>query len=265
MNRNFTKPNPNSKGQKAKRILAWIFMGLVLLIVAAFLALHSINLFTYVFPPDQQQWAWMGFGLTGLGAVGYLLAFLFLSKTVLQKVVALAMTIVCAIGEVIAAFFGMQIESWQKSGWSLTQSDVQTMLMVIGILGILHFIALIVHFAGDKVAEMFSDEDGDGIPNAFDNDYRPRPQMQVRPALQTPAMPRLLEQVPAPQHSLDELLKISNMSKEQMRAKFGDRQQFMNFASEQFDYISNGNMRRLHDELIGVNGKHPNPQTGQRR
>lgn len=157
---------------KAKKALAVFMGGLVMLVVAAFLALHSINLFTFVFPPDQQQWAWLGFGLTGLGAIGYLLMFLFWSKTTLQKVVSIIMTFVCSVGEVLAAFFGMQIESWKKSGWALTQNDVQTMLMVVGILAITHFIALIIHFAGDKVIELFLDDDGDGTPNIVDPDWR---------------------------------------------------------------------------------------------
>lgn len=266
-----TNPNPNSKGAKARRVISWMMLSLVLLVVAAFLALHSINLFTFVFPPDQQQWAWLGFGLTGLGAIGYLFAFLFISKTILQKVISLAMMFICSIGEVLAAFFGMQISSWQKSGWSLAQNDVETMLMVIGILAILHFIALITHFAGDKIIEMFSDEDGDGTPNAFDEDYRP--QQQMRPAYNnTPAnqnQPRLqgpqnTQTPPTPQHSLDEFLKITGMTREQAKAKYADQQVFMNFASGQFDYISNGNMRRIHGELMGVNG-HANPQVGQRR
>lgn len=172
------------KAMTAKGILAWIIVSGVILVVAAFLAMHSINLFTFVFPIDQQQWAWMGFGLTGGGAVGYLVLFLWLAQTKLQKVISFSMMIICAIGEVLAAIFGMQIEGWKKSGWELAQGDVQTMLMVIGILAILHFFALIAHFAGDKIIEMFGDEDGDGIPNYADDDYKATKPDQRRPSHQ---------------------------------------------------------------------------------
>lgn len=268
MNKQFhSKPQvKESKGQKAKKVISWLILGLVLLVVAAFLAMHSINLFTFVFPPDQQQWAWLGFGLTGLGALGYMFAFMFISKTVLQKVISLIMMMVCAVGEVLAAFFGMQISSWQKAGWSLTENDVQTMLMVVGILAILHFIALIVHFAGDKIIEMFNDEDGDGVPDFIDpidnRTGRPFNQPAFTNTVSQPRLP-VPQQAPTPQHSLDEFLKIAGMTKEQAKAKYPDRQKFMDFASGQFDYISNGNMRRMHEELMNANG-HVNPQVGQR-
>jgi hypothetical protein len=62
---------------------------------------------------------------------------------------------------------------------------------------------------------------------------------------------------PAPQHSLDEFLRVSGMSHDQARAKFADQQAFMGFASGKFDYISNGNMRRMYGELM--NGHKVNP------
>jgi hypothetical protein len=153
---------------KAKKFLAAAFKFVILAIVASFLALHSINLFSFVFPQEQEYLAWLGFGLTGLGAVGYLVMFLWEGGTTLQKSVALGMAVVCSIGEVLAAIFGMMIESWKKAGFTMTESDFQGMLLVIGALSIAHFFALITYFAGDKIGELFSDKDGDGIPDAVD-------------------------------------------------------------------------------------------------
>lgn len=153
---------------KAKKFLASAFKFVILAIVAAFLALHSINLFSFVFPQDQEYLAWLGFGLTGLGAVGYLVMFLWEGGTTLQKSVSLAMAVVCSIGEVLAAIFGMMIESWKKAGFTMTESDFQGMLLVIGALSIAHFFALITYFAGDKIGDLFADKDGDGIPDAVD-------------------------------------------------------------------------------------------------
>jgi hypothetical protein len=69
---------------------------------------------------------------------------------------------------VLAAIFGMMIESWQKAGFTMTESDFQGMLLVIGALSIAHFFALIAYFAGDQVRELLSDADGDGIPDVVD-------------------------------------------------------------------------------------------------
>jgi cation transport ATPase len=157
---------------KAKKFLSSTLKFVLLAVVAAFLALHSINLFTFVFPADQEYLAWLGFGLTGFGAVVYLLMFLWEGATVLQRSVSLAMAVICSIGEVLAAIFGMMIESWQKAGFTMTENDFQGMLLVIGALSIAHFFALIAYFAGDQIRELLSDADGDGIPNYRDNDYK---------------------------------------------------------------------------------------------
>ncbi len=234
-------------GLTAKSIFAWLIVFAVILVVAAFLAMHSINLFTFVFPLDQQQWAWMGFGLTGGGAIGYLVLFLWLAHSKLQKVISFSMMVICSIGEVLAAIFGMQIEGWKKSGWELQQNEVQTMLMVIGILAIMHFFALITHFAGDKIIEMFSDDDGDGVPNAVDPDYKPKTNK------------------PGPQHSngqypvweLDQFLKELKLTQQQAEAIIHNNgvqnpDQFYNwlkaYGVEKIN-ISRKNFNRLYGQL----------------
>jgi hypothetical protein len=169
---------------KAKKFLSSTLKFVLLAVVGAFLALHSINLFTFVFPADQSYLAWLGFGLTGFGAVVYLLMFLWEGGTALQKSVSLAMAVVCSIGEVLAAIFGMQIESWAKAGFTLNETDFQAMLLVVGALSIAHFFALIAYFAGDQIRELLSDADGDGIPNIIDPDYKKSSSRQTnRPML----------------------------------------------------------------------------------
>jgi hypothetical protein len=234
---------------KAKRFLASALKFVLLSVVAAFLALHSINLFRFVFPADQQYLAWLGFGLTGFGAIAYLIMFLWEGSTVLQRSVSLAMAVICSIGEVLAALFGMQIESWTKAGFTLTENDFTSMLMVIGLLSIAHFFALIAYFAGDKIGELFADEDKNGIPDAFERkNKKHNPQ------------PAFAQTVQQPQHSLDELVKVAGMGKDQLRRQYADRDAFMEFAAKKFDYISGGNMRRMHGELMGQgNGSHAGP------
>jgi hypothetical protein len=239
---------------KAKKFFGSALKYTLLAIVGAFLALHSINLFQFVFPVDQQYLAWLGFGLTGFGAVTYLVMFLWEGATVLQRSVALGMAAVCSIGEVLAAVFGMMIESWKKAGFTLTENDFQTMLLVIGLLSIAHFFALITYFAGDRIGELFADQDGDGIPNYRDKDYKPN-KGSSKPVNDSRKPHNAPQQQNQPQHSLDEFLRVTGLSREQARAKYADRDAFMSFASGQFDYISGGNMRRMHGELM--NGSAP--------
>jgi hypothetical protein len=153
---------------KAKQLTAWAFKFIIAGIVLAFLGLHSINFFSFVFPVDQSYLAWLGFGLTGGGAVGYLIMFLWDAGSVLKSWISLGMCVLCSIGEVASALFGMQIESWSKAGFILTEQDFNIMLLVVGILAIVHFFALIGYFAGEKIGALFSDKDGDGIPDAVD-------------------------------------------------------------------------------------------------
>lgn len=146
----------------------YIAMGLKVVlaaIVMVYLGLHTINFFNFTFPPDQQYLSWLGFGLTGGGLIVYLIVFLWDADTDLKKTVALIMTIVCGIGEVLAAGFGMQIEAWARSGWTMTQQDFDTMLLAIRALAFAHFLALVIYIAGDNIGKIFEDKNHNHIPD----------------------------------------------------------------------------------------------------
>ena len=96
--------------------------------------------------------------------------FLWEDASTLQRTIALVMMVVCGLGEVLAAIFGMQIEAWQKAGFTMTEQDFNGMLLVIGILGVAHFLAMFGYFAGDKIKELLTaDADQDGIPDYRDS------------------------------------------------------------------------------------------------
>jgi hypothetical protein len=156
----------------AKKITGAVVKAIIALVVLAYLGLHTINFFMYTFPPEQWYLSWLGFGLTGGGLIGYLIVFLWDDGTILQKWVALIMVVVCGIGEVAAAGFGMTIEAWAKSGWTMTEQDFNMMLLAIRALAFTHFLALVVYTAGNQIGELFGDHDKDGVINALDPDYR---------------------------------------------------------------------------------------------
>lgn len=244
------------KRLSAKKLTGFAAEFIAASVVLAFLGLHSINFFMFVFPEDQWHYAWLGFGLTGGGFIAYLVIFLWKADTILKKWTALIISAISGVGEVLTSLFGMQVEAWRKSGWALTQEDFNYMLLAVGLLAMAHAISFTIYLAGDKIGELFSDEDGDGIKDAVDPDYQrkknknsnnqprqPQPATQARPV----TVPNV------PQHSLNDFLRVSGLSREQARAQYADRDAFMDFASGQFDYISGGNMKRIHGELMNGN------------
>jgi hypothetical protein len=166
-----------------KKIIGAIIKLALAAVVLVYLGLHTINFFSYTFPPEQWYLAWLGFGLTGAGLIGYLIVFLWDADSQLKKTTALLMILVCGVGEVLAAGFGMQIEAWAKNGWMMTEQDFNMMLLAIRALAFAHFIALTVYTAGDKIGEMFGDHDGDGVPNIVDPDYKKSSSRQTTPLL----------------------------------------------------------------------------------
>lgn len=127
----------------------------VSVVVAAFLGLHTVNFFGFVFPADQQMYAWLGFGLTGGAVFVYILILKYGSSTNLVKTVALIMLLVSTIGELAAAGFGMEVEAWKKAGFAMTQEDFTVMIRIIQGLGLAHAFALILMTVGDEVIALF--------------------------------------------------------------------------------------------------------------
>lgn len=166
------------KRMSVKKLLGAGIKILIAAVVLAFLGLRSLDFFIFTTPADQWYLAWLGFGLTGGGLIAYLLILLWDVDTNLKKTVAIVMMVVCLVGELATAGFGMQVDAWKKIGFELADSDFQSMIFVIQMLGFAHAIALIAYVAGDKIAEAFGDEDGDGIPNYRDPDYKRKQQQQ---------------------------------------------------------------------------------------
>jgi hypothetical protein len=146
--------------------------------------LKSLDFFYFTTPADQWYMAWLGFGLTGGGVIAYLLIFMWDADTPLKKTIAIAMLVVCVLGEVATAGFGLWIDTWQTGGWQLTETDFRFMVTVIQLLGFIHAFALIGYVAGDQLAEVFGDEDGDGVINALDNDYKKKRPATMQPSRQ---------------------------------------------------------------------------------
>jgi len=151
-----------------KKIFGGLIKILLGLVVAVFLGMHSLNFFQFTFSQEQQLFAWLGFGLTGGAAIGYLIVFISESDTPLKRVISLGMMIISVVGEIATAFYGIQVETWKKLGFELTETDYQNMLVVVMGLAFIHAIALMAYFAGDKVSEMFADADGNGKWDGFE-------------------------------------------------------------------------------------------------
>lgn len=163
----------------AKRMIGELLKIMMVGAVLLFLGIQSLNFFEFMFKESQWYYAYLGFFLTSVGVVIYLVVFKTVANTPLQRNIAAAMMLVCVLGELATAGYGMRIEAWAKLGFELTESDFDFMVLVVQILALLHGIAWIGYYVGDDLARMFSDDDKDGIPNAFDKDYK-RPKNQVR-------------------------------------------------------------------------------------
>ena len=162
----------------------------IIIVVAAYLAINSLDFWIFVTPPDKPLVAYLGFGLTGGGMICYLAILMWRADTNLKKFIAIGMLAVCTIGELLTAGFGMQIEGWKKIGLTFTAEEFATMTNVIQILALLHAAAMIAMIAGDALARALGDDDKDGIPNwkdKHDNRQQYRPQV-------TPRVPAMSEQ-----------------------------------------------------------------------
>lgn len=170
------------KRMNVKQLMGAAAEWLIIIVVAAFLAMQSIEFWKFVTPAERPLFAWLGFGLTGGGMVAYLAIIMWRADTQLKKFVAVGMLAVCTIGELATAGFGIQIEGWRNAGFAFTETEFSTMTTVIQVLALLHAAAMIAFIAGDKLAEVFGDEDGDGVPNYRDRDYQRHNIPQNRPS-----------------------------------------------------------------------------------
>lgn len=149
-------------------------------VVAIFLGSESLIFFGFVFPAEKWYLAYTGLGLTMGTAFVYLWLLLKDADSSLKRVIALIMVVIGIVGELATAGFGMQVEAWAKIGYTMNTEDIDLMILVIRGLMLVQGLALLAYFAGDAVVEMFRDEDGDGIPNALDRDYKGKNQKPIQ-------------------------------------------------------------------------------------
>lgn len=164
-----------------KKGIGYLAITVLTLTVAIFLGQHSIEFFMSTFSAENQSMGVLGYMLTGGGFFLWLIVFLWMSKTQLEKVVALAMMLTCLAGELATSIFNMYTKTMLDAGFVLTEGDIKTMYMLVGVLAIAHAVSLVIKFAGQQIYEAFQDDDKDGIPNIIDrkDNRKPQPQMKV--------------------------------------------------------------------------------------
>ena len=157
----------------------------------------------------------LGYMLTGGGFFLWLIIFLWMSPKQHERVVSLSMMIICLVGELATAIFNMYTKTMLDAGFAMTEGDIKTMYMLVGVLAVAHAISLIIKFAGQQIYQAFQDDDKDGIPNAFDrHDNRNRQQQQNRPA-------RVFES--ESQNTAKQHVEAQGATKEQERGKDANR------------------------------------------
>lgn len=137
------------------KFLSGAFKVLLASLVIAFMGIHSYNFFTFTFSDKLQYFAWLGFGLTSVAVIGYLVIFKVGDGSDVQNGIAFIMMIVSLVGEVFTAGFGMQIESMGNAGIVLTKQEFQIMVYFVQGLGLTHGIALVLYFTFDQIVELW--------------------------------------------------------------------------------------------------------------
>ena len=156
----------------------WFAMGIKVMLsgmIFIFLANSTIKFFDFIVPTDAGELAiykYLGIGLTGGGMLGYLGLFLWDEGTKLKKTIALVMMMICLVGELFTAGFGMQVSEWKRAGVAFDQVTVNYMLLAVQVLALAHGLALIGYFAGEEIAIAWGDHDADGVPNIIDPYYK---------------------------------------------------------------------------------------------
>lgn len=174
-----------------KKYLAIGSKFIILGLASAFEMFESYTFFTFIMPPEKYFLAFLGFGLTTPAMFAYMLLFKFEPKpTSMKKTISLAMMIICVIGGVLTAGFGVTLEGMAKSGYTFNQEDIDFMAFAISVLIAVHCLAMIAYFTGDEIIKAFGDEDGDGIPNIVDRHDNRRPAMASETETPRPTKPQ---------------------------------------------------------------------------
>lgn len=149
------------KSNKPKSKMGSIFAGFMMIVIGIgvmlFLGKHSLNFFTWTFSGQDEIYAWLGLLLTSIGAVGWLLDFLYMADTPLRNTIALAMTGISLLGELGAAGFDMYREAILTINQSLTQNDIKMMTIIVAGLGFVHGVALVIYVAGDYIGNAWKE------------------------------------------------------------------------------------------------------------
>ena len=169
-----------------KKGIGYLAIAILTVTVAIFLGQHSVEFFMSTFSEENQSMGFLGYMLTGGGFFLWLIIFLWMSPKQHERVVSLSMMIICLVGELATAIFNMYTKTMLDAGFAMTEGDIKTMYMLVGVLAVAHAISLIIKFAGQQIYQAFQDDDKDGIPNAFDRHDnrhdRNRQQQQNRPS-----------------------------------------------------------------------------------
>ena len=197
-----------------KKMIGYGFAVLVGAGALAFEMSESLNFWRLAFPADKAFLAYLGFFLTSVAMLGYFYEFLYVAVGKTQKTVAIVMAIICGLGALLTAGMGFQITSYSAQGWEFTKADMESMAIIVQGLIAAHILALFVFYGGDAIAKAWKDDDGDGVPNIIDPDYKKnkgqKPQ-QNQPMHSNAADLALIENL---QKKLDELEKANAAQKD---------------------------------------------------
>ncbi len=165
------------KSNKPQSAMGRIFAGLMMIVIGLgvmiFLGKHSLNFFTWTFSGQDEVYAWLGLLLTSIGAVGWLLDFLYMADTPLRNTVALSMTAISLLGELGAAGFDMYRTAIMTIGTNLTENDIKMMTIIVAGLGFIHGVALVIYVAGDYIGQAWKQTGSEEPIPARDTIFQP--------------------------------------------------------------------------------------------
>ena len=153
--------SPTPQESSLGSLFAGAAKAIITLIVLVFLGIHTLNFFAWTFPDEQSIYRPLGFGLTGGAFIAYILIFKYAARTKLTQFVSLSMIIICGLGELAAAGFGMQVEAYKSAGISFTKQEIDLMIWAIRFLGGVHAVALVLDFIGDDIGTAWKQR---GVP-----------------------------------------------------------------------------------------------------